>query len=115
TCSLADRHRPPVIIGPEGKMLDLPDPTDEPAPPAPPMTDTMRQALVRFVEDRERQWCDQRVPALGGVTPRGAAADPTRRVELDRLIANLPPVDAAAGQVGMRPERLRALLDVPAG
>lgn len=112
---VADRHRPPVIVGPDGTVLDLPDPTDEPAPPAPPMTDAMRQVLALFIEDRERQWCDERIPALGGVTPREAAADPTRRVELDRLIASFPPVDAVAGQVGMRPERLRALLDVPVG
>lgn len=112
---VADLHRLPVVVGPDGAVLDPPGPADEPVPAAPPMTDAMRGALARFVEDRERQWCDERIPALGGVTPREAAADPTRRAELDRLIASFPPVDAAAGQVGMRPERLRALLEVPAG
>jgi len=39
----------------------------------------MRAALEEFVAEREEQWCDEAVPALGGVTPRQAATDPTRR------------------------------------
>ncbi|MAT05490.1 MAG: hypothetical protein CL424_10660, partial [Acidimicrobiaceae bacterium] len=34
-------------------------------------------------------WLDEEVPALGGVTPREAAADPTRRDQLERLLAEL--------------------------
>lgn len=38
-----------------------------------------RQAMTR--------WVDEPVPALGGLTPRDAAADPTRREEVERLLA----------------------------
>ncbi|MDZ7731818.1 MAG: SEC-C domain-containing protein [Acidimicrobiia bacterium] len=60
----------------------------------------------------ERQWCDERVPALDGLTPRQAAADPTRRDALLRLIASFEDVDAPDGAITMRPARLRELLDL---
>jgi hypothetical protein len=34
-------------------------------------------------------WLDESIPALGGLTPRQAAADPTRREQLERLLAEL--------------------------
>lgn len=43
--------------------------------------------------DAEDRWCDERVPALGGLTPRQAADDPTRRADLLALLAELPPAD----------------------
>ena len=33
------------------------------------------------------KWLDEHVPALDGLTPRQAAADPTRREQLERLLA----------------------------
>jgi hypothetical protein len=51
------------------------------------------EAAVVAVLNREisRQmqahWLDDRIPALDGLTPREAAADPTRREQLDRLLA----------------------------
>lgn len=41
--------------------------------------EVMRQAQTR--------WLDDNIPALGGLTPRQAAADPTRREQLERLLA----------------------------
>lgn len=38
-------------------------------------------------QQAQRRWLDEEVPALGGVTPRQAAADPTRRDQLERLLA----------------------------
>jgi hypothetical protein len=35
----------------------------------------------------QANWLDEAIPALGGLTPRQAAADPTRREQLDRLLA----------------------------
>ncbi len=35
----------------------------------------------------QTRWLDEHVPALGGLTPRQAAADPTRREQLERLLA----------------------------
>ena len=57
----------------------------------------------------ERRWLRESVPALGGRTPIEAGADPTRREELERLLASFPePTDRPA--MTLRPSRLRALL-----
>jgi hypothetical protein len=60
----------------------------------------------------ERRWCDESVPALSGLTPRQAAADPTRRETLERLLVQFEQMDerAPAGAITMRPGRLRQLL-----
>jgi hypothetical protein len=60
----------------------------------------------------ERRWCDDEVPALAGLTPRQAAADPTRRESLERLLAEFERMDAVMPDAGfgMRPGRLRELL-----
>lgn len=61
-------------------------------------------ASVRAYED---VWLDESIPALDGLSPRQAAADPTRRDDLVRLLDSfdLPP---GAGVMDMR--RLRAAL-----
>ncbi len=47
--------------------------------------------MARLNEEIARQaqqrWLDDNVPALGGLTPRQAAADPTRREQLERLLS----------------------------
>jgi hypothetical protein len=84
---------------------------DAAAPPVGgPVDEAMREALMQLADRHERQWCEEHVPALGGRTPRQAAADPTRRDELARLIATFPEIDPASGMVGLRPTRLRELL-----
>jgi len=107
---IADLHRPPLIIGPDGQVFELPPPTSEPPPPLPPASPELEQTLVNFRDQQEHRWCDENVPALGGITPREAAADPTRRDELARLIASFPEIDPSTGIVGLRPTRLRELL-----
>jgi hypothetical protein len=73
--------------------------------------DPQHAELVEQIRDRmERRWCDESVPALNGLTPRQAAADPTRRENLIRLIASFEAATGPAGPVVMRPERLRDLL-----
>jgi hypothetical protein len=86
------------------------------APPqgSEPVDEATREALLQLADRHERRWCDEHVPALGGQTPREAAADPTRRDELARLIATFPEIDPSSGMVGLRPTRLRELLDLPA-
>ena len=55
----------------------------------------------------ERQWLDEQVPALGGMTPREAAADPIARHDLERLL------DGFEGRDGLMDiGRLRAALDL---
>jgi hypothetical protein len=69
--------------------------------------------VVEEICDRfERRWCDESVPALAGLTPRQAAADPTRRGELVRLIDSFEAQPVPPGGITMRPDRLRRLLEV---
>ena len=79
-----------------------------------PAGEVPQEVLLELVDRQERKWCDEHVPALGGRTPRDAAADPTRRDELARLIASFPEIDPASGAVGLRPARLRELLGLGA-
>jgi len=74
-----------------------------------PITDP---AVVSQIQEMmERRWLDEVIPALGGRTPREAAADPTRRDELRRLIDSFDiPFDTASGGFGLRPSELRRAL-----
>ncbi len=76
-------------------------PTDDP--------DVMA-AVQEWVLDYERSWLDTALPALGGITPRQAADDPTRRGDLLHLLDTF---DDMAGRPGtMQPDRIRAELDL---
>jgi tetratricopeptide (TPR) repeat protein len=87
------------------------DPTSllDPADPADP---EVVAAVDRFVRDYERTWLDEPIPALAGHTPRQAAADPTRRGDLIRLLDSFPHPDGPDGPGTMNPDRLRAALDL---
>ena len=39
---------------------------------------------------QERRWLKEQIPALGGLTPVEAAADPSRVEQLERLLASFP-------------------------
>ena len=82
---------------------------DEPEPPD-LASDLPPEVIDQICDQLERRWCEETVPALGGVTPRQAAEDPTRRGELTRLIASFDDMPVPPGAIGMRPERLRRLL-----
>lgn len=45
-----------------------------------------RSILDQVMRDHEQRWLDESVPALAGLTPRQAAADPTRREDLLALL-----------------------------
>ena len=68
----------------------------------------VRAMLDEFVQRYEQVWLDEAVPALDGLTPREAAADPTRRPDLIRLIDTFAPDEGQPGL--MSPARLRAAL-----
>ncbi|HEY1653210.1 MAG TPA: hypothetical protein VGG09_15095 [Acidimicrobiales bacterium] len=75
--------------------------------------------VVEEMQDRlERRWCDEAVPALGGQTPRRAAADPALREQLERVVQDFERLDRDADaypmSITMRPWRLRELLDLNA-
>ncbi len=96
------------------------------SPPAPAhgeaIPQALREALDAHMRDYERRWCDTPVPALGGKTPRQAAAsaDPLLRRRLDDLLLEMEssearvPDDRDGGASGtMSAERVRQLLGWP--
>lgn len=74
-----------------------------------PQDPAVAAALAEFVRAQEQAWLDEPIPALDGATPREAAADPTRRPDLLRLLDTYD-VPTGAGVVGMDPARLRSAL-----
>jgi SEC-C motif len=68
------------------------------------------EAITEIQEQMEDRWCGERVPALGGLTPWQAAADPTRREQLERLLASFDAKPMPPGAFTMRTGRLRTLL-----
>lgn len=82
--------------------------------PPQPVAPEVRAAVEAHIARAEEQWCDESVPALGGATPREAAADPIGRESLVRLIASFPEPDPDGPAMGLRPARLRALLGLDA-
>ena len=46
--------------------------------------------LDERIREYEQAWLDEQIPALDGLTPRQAAADPTRRDDLIHLLGTLP-------------------------
>jgi len=71
------------------------------------------EIVAQIQEDMEQRWLDESVPALGGVTPRQAADDPTRRDDLVRLIDGFPEPEPGSAVFSFRPDRLRKLLGLP--
>ena len=67
---------------------------------------TRAAVMAEVVAQFERRWLDEAIPALGGMTPRNAAADPVQRVALDRLLRSFETDDPAA----MDARRLRRTL-----
>jgi hypothetical protein len=95
-----------VVLAQSQEPLDLSTPVA--AAPEPPDAEE-QEVLEHVMREMERRWVDEPIPALEGVTPRQAAADPTRRDDLIRLLDSFPP---RTGPGQMDPERLRALLDL---
>jgi hypothetical protein len=69
--------------------------------------DLRNQVLDEVGRNYEERWLDMEIPALGGATPREAAADPALRPDLLTLLAEFPDTDEV-GQ--MSPARIRAAL-----
>lgn len=73
-----------------------------------PMDDPEIAALVaERIASMERDWLDESIPALGGLTPREALEDPTRRPDLLRLLNTMPD-----SPNGFSAARLRAMLGI---
>ncbi|MCW2672992.1 MAG: tetratricopeptide repeat family protein [Frankiales bacterium] len=80
-------------------------PTLPPGAPDAPLTPELQQALREYIEDYERSWVEESIPALGGMTPREALEDPTKRRDLMYLLDDMPDVPG-----GMSADRIRQLL-----
>jgi tetratricopeptide (TPR) repeat protein len=50
----------------------------------------VQEAIAKHIRDYEQQWLDLSIPVLGGLTPRQAASDPTRREDVIQLLASFP-------------------------
>lgn len=68
----------------------------------------MVEFMAQHMRDYEQRWLDMKLPALDGRTPRQAAANPTRREDLQQLLASLDATPSQPG--GMSADRLRVLL-----
>jgi hypothetical protein len=68
------------------------------------------EALDAFMREQERRWVDEAVPALAGLTPRQAAADPTRREDLIALLRDFDRRKPPPGAATFDTRRLRLLL-----
>lgn len=62
-------------------------------------------AVRERIEAYEREWVDEQIPALGGLTPREALGDPTARRLLEQMLG-----DWSDDEQGMSPTRIRGLL-----
>ena len=60
-----------------------------------------------YIAGYERTWLEEPIPALGGMTPRAAAGDPTRRADLIALLDSLP---STGSPLQMDGQRLKAAL-----
>jgi hypothetical protein len=109
--ALVEQTRRPARDAAEMTQLaaQFPD-TGSAARPQPldPTDPHVAAALRQFSLDYEHRWLDEPIPALAGRTPRQAAADPTRRGDLTRLLDSFPTDPANPGL--MDPRRLRAEL-----
>ena len=76
-----------------------------------PLDPEIEKVLAKMMRQREEAWIDEEIPLLGGITPRQAAADPTRRGDLIDLLDSFPPVESGPMQ-GYDPDRLRRLLEL---
>ena len=105
-----------TVVSDDRRDFDPPVPPPGPRQPPISMEDpAVKEALRTFIAERERIWCDEEIPALGGLTPREAAADPVGREALDRLLgeygSHVEP-DTDPELVAQHPDRLRRLLGI---
>jgi len=69
-------------------------------------------AMAQLMREREVAWLDEPVPALGGLTPREAADDPTRREDLVALLHEYERTVVPEGAISYDVSRLRQLLGI---
>jgi hypothetical protein len=66
------------------------------------------------MRDMEVRWVDERLPALGGASPRQALADTRRRADVEALLDDIEWLQLRSGPgEAMDAGRIRALLGLP--
>jgi hypothetical protein len=96
---------------PFGPDMEIPGPVpDEQFEDLDP--EQLEEMISQFQEQMEDRWMREPVPALAGLTPRQAAAAPTRREQLDRLLASFEEMPPPEGGFTFRVDRLRLELGV---
>jgi len=102
---------------PEEAMAN--EPISDPAASLDAPPEEIAGVLEAVMAEHEERWVDERLPALGGLTPRQTVADPVRRPALEALLDDFDWIEAQAGPHdrgrGMDPARLRELLGLPGG
>jgi hypothetical protein len=93
--------RPAETVRQMREMLADSPPTEAPRPLDPEFATEIRDRM-------ERRWLDEEIPALAGMTPRQAAADPTRKEDLIALLRSFE--NYPRNELSMRPEVIRELL-----
>ena len=73
------------------------------------LPDEVRQAVESHLRSYERSWVDESVPMFGGLTPRQALEDPTRR---EQLLAILDEMEREQVPGSMNARRIRQLLGI---
>jgi len=100
---VVEESRLPITSPRDFEHLTGTAPESEPIPPE------ARDALAAMMREKEEAWLDEEIPLLDGLTPRQAAADPTRREDLVALLTSFEqPV--GEGMTSFDPDRLRRLL-----
>jgi hypothetical protein len=97
TIDEARAHAPAGMAGTGGEPSGMLDPSNP----------QVAQMLAEVTAQYEAAWLDESIPALSGWTPRQAAADPTRRDDVVRLLGTFPETDDPGM---MSPARLRRAL-----
>jgi hypothetical protein len=104
---------PPLrVVSDERKGLEELRRSLPPGSPTSPPVVVPPEVREQIQAQLEKHWCDEAVPALAGMTPRQAAADPTRSEALVRLLREFEEIDRNLPEEGivMRPARLREML-----
>lgn len=102
-----------VVEDRELDELDLDDLVPDTGPIDPDdMPDEVRALVEQNIREYEQRWVDEAVPALGGLTPRQALDDPTRREDLFALLREMRAQVPPAGALGMSVERIEGLLGI---
>jgi hypothetical protein len=76
------------------------------------MPDEVRAQIEQDMLLYEQRWVDESIPALGGLTPRQALDDPTRREDLFALLREMRSFELPDGAVGMSVDRIQRLLGI---